>query len=196
MVKGSRVLATKDSQTLSLPVLRVLGISGSLRRESTNSRLLRAAGLVAPPGFTMTQYTAIDQLPHFNPDHDDDNPPASVVAFRREIGNADALVICSPEYAHGVPGTLKNALDWLVGSGEIINKPLAIINASARATFAHAQLIETLTVMSSRVVTTPTIGLDGRRIDEHAMAADPAVAEALRAVFKALEAAGAPRSQL
>lgn len=176
--------------------MRVLGISGSLRGESTNSRLLRAAELVAPPGVTMTQYTALDQLPHFNPDHDDDNPPPAVVAFRREIGNADALMICSPEYAHGVPGTLKNALDWLVASSEIINKLLAIINASARAKFAHAQLIETLSVMSSRVVSSPTIGLDGRRIDEHAMAADGEIAEALRAVFRALEAAGAPRSQL
>ena len=144
----------------------------------------------------MTQFMGLDQLPHFNPDQDDDNPPAAVVAFRREIGNADAVVICSPEYAHGVPGTLKNALDWLVGSGEIINKPVAIINASGRSTFAHTQLIETLTVMSSRVVTSPTIALDGRRIDEQAMIADTAIAHALREVFNSLAAAGGPRSRL
>jgi len=113
--------------------MNILGISGSLRRDSTNSRLLRAAEALVPQGTAMRQFIALGSLPHFNPDDDTDHPPAAVVAFRAEITWADALMISSPEYAHGVPGTLKNALDWLVGSGEIINKPIALINASARA---------------------------------------------------------------
>jgi chromate reductase len=171
--------------------MKILAICGSLRRDSTNSRLLRAAELLAPAGTVIRQSNAMGTLPHFNPDDDDDHPPALVVAFRAEIAWADALIISSPEYAHGVPGTLKNALDWLVGGGEIINKPIALINASARSTIAHAQLRETLTVMSTRVVpeASITIPLDGRRIDEHAMVADPEIASALKRVMDALAAA-------
>ena len=113
--------------------VRILAISGSLRSGSSNSLLLQAASSLAPPDAEVTIYEGIDRLPFFNPDLDGDEVPASVEAFRSALRSADGLLISSPEYAHGVPGTLKNALDWLVGSGEIINKPLAIINASARA---------------------------------------------------------------
>jgi chromate reductase, NAD(P)H dehydrogenase (quinone) len=162
--------------------MRILAISGSLRAQSSNSRLLRAAGALAPAGTVVVQFAGVDTLPHFNPDRDDDDPPAAVAAFRREVAAADALMICSPEYAHGVPGSLKNALDWLVGSGDILDKPIALINASARSLIAHASLVETLTVMSSRVIPSAsiTISLDGRRLTEEEMAADPVVSSLLR----------------
>ena len=72
--------------------------------------------------------------------------------LRARIGEADGLLFCSPEYAHGVPGSLKNALDWLVASLELPHKPVALLNASPWATHAQASLVETLTVMSTRIV--------------------------------------------
>jgi chromate reductase, NAD(P)H dehydrogenase (quinone) len=167
--------------------MRILAISGSLRDQSTNSRLLRAAQLIALDDttidLTIDLYGELGALPHFNPDLDEDDPPAIVGRLRDAIGSADALMICSPEYAHGVPGTLKNALDWLVASRQMPGKIVALVNASARSTHAHAQLAETLRTMATNVLSF-TIALDGRRIDEHAMAADAEIATALRSVFE------------
>lgn len=167
--------------------MRILAISGSLREQSTNSRLLRAARLVAPTDVTIDLWNALGGLPHFNPDLDEDEPPAPVAKLRAEIGASDALMICSPEYAHGVPGTLKNALDWLVASREMPGMIVALINASARSTYAHAQLIETLRTMSAEVLPS-TIALDGRRIDEYAMIADAEIAASLRRVIEEIAA--------
>src|SRR5512134_528071 len=112
--------------------MKILALSGSLRAGSSNARLLRAAAAVAPPGMAFTFYEALGSLPHFNPDLDGEGatPPPAVAAFRRALGAADGVVISSPEYAHGVPGSLKNALDWLVSSGELTDKPLALLTAS------------------------------------------------------------------
>lgn len=162
--------------------MRILAISGSLREHSSNTRLLRAAQLLAPPDVTIDLYPDLGALPHFNPDLDEDQPPPIVAALRAEIGRSDALMICSPEYAHGVPGTLKNALDWLVASAEMVGKIVALVNASARATFAHAQLIEILRTMSTDVLPS-IIALDGRRFDEHAMVADAEIAAQIRSVL-------------
>ena len=100
----------------------------------------------------------------------------------------DAVLISSPEYAHGVPGALKNALDWLVGSGELIDKPIALINASARATHAWASLAETLTVMSARVIrdASITVPLDGKALDANGIVGDIELSTALRSANEAL----------
>lgn len=164
--------------------MNLLAISGSLRHESSNTRLLRAAAHLSPD---IHLYTNLAALPHFNPDDDVDAPPPVVAEFRREIGGADGLIISSPEYAHGVPGTLKNALDWLVSSAEIIDKPIVLINASARATFAHAQLLETLKTMSTRIVAATTISLDGRKLDVPELLATPDIVESLRSVIAEME---------
>jgi len=97
----------------------VLALSGSLRGDSSNGALLRAALALAPSTLAITYDTqSIAALPHFNPDLDTAEPPAAVRAFRERLGAAEGVIICSPEYAHGVPGALKNALDWIVSSGE------------------------------------------------------------------------------
>ena len=85
------------------------------------------------------------------------------------------MFISSPEYAHGVPGSLKNALDWIVGSGELVDKPVAMLNASRMATYAQASLRETITVMSARVIieASLTIPIQGKHLDEAGIAADP-----------------------
>src|SRR5438067_13314305 len=166
--------------------MRILAISGSLRRDSSNATLLRAAAMIAPSGIDIVAYDGLGGLPHFNPDLDEGAPPDIVARFRAEVARADALMISSPEYAHGVPGTLKNALDWLVGGVEINGKPVALVNASARATYAQASLQETLSVMGARVITR-TISLDGRKnLDVTAMTEDPEISSALRAALEEL----------
>ncbi|HKP15867.1 MAG TPA: NADPH-dependent FMN reductase [Gemmatimonadaceae bacterium] len=132
--------------------LRLLAISGSLRARSSNTSLLRLAMDVAPDDVRIAMYGGLASLPHFNPDDDVDSPPAPVLDLRARVGDADGLLLCSPEYAHGVPGALKNALDWLVASVELPHKPVALLNASPWAIHAQASLIETLTVMTARIV--------------------------------------------
>jgi chromate reductase, NAD(P)H dehydrogenase (quinone) len=115
-----------------------------------------AAAELAPKGVEVAMYHGLGDLPHFNPDLDkaldDPDLPAAVRDLRTRVAAADALLISSPEYAHGVPGSLKNALDWLVGGSEMPGKPVALLNASPRSVHAQAQLAETLRTMSADVV--------------------------------------------
>ena len=99
-----------------VPPIRVLAISGSLRSASANTAVLRAAVALAPDDVAIALYDGLAELPHFNPDLDGDVAPPSVADFRRQLAAADGILISSPEYAHGMPGVLKNALDWLVRS--------------------------------------------------------------------------------
>lgn len=170
--------------------MNILTISGSLRARSSNTELLRAAQLVADRSWTFDHYDELASLPHFNPDDDLEGaiPPEPVRDLRARITAADALLICSPEYAHGVPGSLKNALDWMVSDAAMIGKPIALLNASARSTFAHPQLAETLRTMSTRLVEGASIvvPLDGRRLDAAGIAADPVLSALLRGALDAL----------
>lgn len=171
--------------------MRLLGISGSLRAASTNTAALRAASLLAPAGCVILLSDAPGLLPPFNADRDGDQLPLSVAAFRAEIAAADGLLIASPEYAHGVSGVLKNALDWLVAGSEFPEKPVALINCSPRATLAQAQLRETLLTMAGRVIddAAVTLPLLGRDLDAAAIAADPALASPLQAALDRFAAA-------
>jgi NAD(P)H-dependent FMN reductase len=139
----------------------------------------------------MSIYRGLAELPAFNPDLDGDGTPEAVTTFRTALQACDAVLISSPEYAHGVPGAVKNALDWVVGSGELIDKPVAIINASARATHAWASLAETLRVMSARVIldASITVSLGGRTIDANGFVANAELSTALRFAIGALAAA-------
>ena len=175
--------------------LRILAISGSLRARSSNTSLLRLAIDVAPDGLEIVMYDGLATLPHFNPDDDVDVPPAPVAALRAQVGEADGLLFCSPEYAHGVPGSLKNALDWLVASLELPHKPVALLNASPWATHAQASLVETLTVMSTRIIHEACVTIPVARGD---VDADGAIesAEIRQEVRAALDTfAGAIRSR-
>jgi chromate reductase, NAD(P)H dehydrogenase (quinone) len=134
--------------------MRVLAISGSLRRGSTNTAALDALARLAPEGMRVLVYQDLAKLPPFNPDDDLEGAPKPepVEALRAMVGACDAIVIAAPEYAHGVSGALKNALDWLVSSETFIGKPVALINASPRAFHAQADLREILTTMAARLV--------------------------------------------
>ncbi len=168
-------------------MFRLLAISGSLRAVSSNTALLRAAATLAPNGMEIYVYGGLGDLPHFNPDLEGAEPPA-VKEFGVLVGEADGIIISSPEYAHGVPGVLKNALDWLVGGFDFINKPIALFNASPRSTYAHASLTEIITIMSGRIIPEASITVDLREkhlSDEASIVAHPEIAGLLRAALDA-----------
>ncbi len=168
---------------------RVLCLSGSLRRVSGNTALLRAARELAPQTLELCVYDGLGQLPLFNPDDETDLLPPSVQALRAEVGASDALLIACPEYAHGIPGAFKNLLDWLVGSLEFPNKPVVILNASARGS-SHAQsaLREVLQTMSARILEDAciTIPLPAAGCDASTVLASDTTCASLRGVLAAL----------
>ena len=131
--------------------IKILAISGSTRKTSSNLNLIKAiAGLTADI-FTITIFEGLSDLPHFNPDLDNENLPQQVAAFRRQLREADGILICTPEYAMGVPGTLKNAIDWTVSSMEFSKKPVALITASLSGKKAHNSLLGTLLIIEAKM---------------------------------------------
>lgn len=166
---------------------QLLAISGSLRAASSNTAVLQALAALTPSGTTISLYTQLADLPHFNPDLEGDEAklPAVVRAFRTQIGQVDGVLISSPEYAHGVPGVLKNALDWLVGSVEFPFKPVALINISPRSIHAHASLVEILTTMSAKLINDPalTIDLPRKGVDVAGLLGEPTMRAALQAAL-------------
>jgi chromate reductase, NAD(P)H dehydrogenase (quinone) len=169
----------------------VLALCGSLRKASINAALLRAAARVGVPDADIEVPDWLGRLPLFNPDLEGAAElPLAVQALYLAVANADALLIASPEYAHGVSATLKNALDWLVGFEPFIHKPVAVINASPRAHHADDALRETLRTMSAGLVGERSfaVELPGARMDEDAMAGSPAVAAVVAAALAALRA--------
>jgi len=171
-------------------VPRLLTVSGSLRVGSSNAALLSAVERLAPANVVVTAYTGLATLPAFSPDVEEGTSPLpqAVTQWRAAIAGADAVLISSPEYAHGIPGALKNALDWIVGGSEIVGKPVGVLSASAASRFAHPQLIEVLRTMSADVVPAATVVIDipRRGVDTDRLVNDPALSSALRAVVVAL----------
>jgi chromate reductase, NAD(P)H dehydrogenase (quinone) len=169
-------LAKNSSQPI-----RILAISGSLRQVSSNTTLLHAAIALSPPDVEMRLYQGLGDLPHFNPDLEPTAPPA-VTNLKQQLAWCDGLLISSPEYAHGVPGVLKNALDWLVSGFEFIDKPIALFNASPHATHAQAALTEIVTVMSGRIVPEACIAvpLPGTKLDTEGIIADPEISSQIQ----------------
>jgi NAD(P)H-dependent FMN reductase len=171
--------------------LNVLALCGSLRKASINMALLRAAARLARPAADIEIADWLGRLPLFNPDleaAEDGELPRAVQALHLAVAASDAIVIASPEYAHGVSGTIKNALDWLVSFPPFIHKPVAVINASPRAHHADDALRETLRTMSAGLVGAHsfTVALLGAHMDEAAMIASPEVATVVAAALAAL----------
>ena len=174
---------------------RILLVSGSLREGSTNTAVLKTAEQVAPTGVATTRYRGMGTLPHFNPDDDREGEPVdpAVEQLRAEIAAADALLICTPEYAGALPGALKNLLEWTVGDGGTYGKPIAWINASGPAAptgaadaheslrkvlgYVHAEIVEPACVRIP--VTRDAIGPDGTLSDPAGRAEVAAVLSAL-----------------
>jgi len=173
--------------------VHILAISGSLKASSSNATLVRAIAAMAPETMRFTIYDGLADLPHFNPDLDLDgeDAPAPVTRLRGLLQAADGVLICTPEYAFGVPGALKNALDWTVSSGEFAGKPVAAISASPSymgGDKAHASLLLTLTAEAATIVDGGTLIIPaiGKKLAADGDVSDPATAEALRSVLAAL----------
>ena len=128
----------------------ILAIPGSTRQQSTNHRLIKAMIKLLPADLTVTIFDKLAGLPHFNPDNNDDNIAKEVADFRALLNRSAGVIICTPEYAHGVPGTLKNAIDWTVSTGEFSQKPTILITASTDGTYGHQAMLETLRVLEAK----------------------------------------------
>jgi len=177
--------AAPDSRSSN--TMNVLAVSGSLRAASINSAFCRAAVRLATPALSVSVYAGLGALPLFNPDLEG-NPPDPVRNWRAAVGGADALLIASPEYAHGLSGPMKNALDWLVSFEGTVCKPVALVNTSPRARHAYAALREVLQTMSLTIVEGASVilPLQGACTTEEAMLASADVSHAIRDALDAL----------
>lgn len=132
--------------------ISLLGIVGSLQRDSLNRRLLRAALSLAPPGADVSTYDRLGDLPHFSQDLEGERTPSAVSAMRRRIGSADAIVLATPEYNGSIPGAVKNWIDWgsrPYGDGVLRGKPVAIIGASPGGRGAAAALADARRILET-----------------------------------------------
>ena len=177
--------------------MHILAVAGSLRADSINAAFCRAAARLAPPDLSIRVHGALGSLPLFNADLES-APPHEVTALREAVGAADALIIASPEYAHGVSGVLKNALDWLVSYEGFVGKPVAVINTSPRAHHAYDSLLEVLRTMSATVVhqASITVPLLGSCPTEAEMITTAAIAQQIRGALLALGSALQSRSMV
>ncbi|KMV70562.1 hypothetical protein AI29_04740, partial [bacteria symbiont BFo2 of Frankliniella occidentalis] len=130
---------------------KVLAVSGSLRQSSLNRLFLESMKLLKPDDIEFKIQNGLDQLRFFNPDFEDE-PNLEVLSWRKSLKDANFVIFSSPEYAHGFTGVIKNALDWIVSSGELLGKPISLPNLSPRASIAHAQLSEILSVMGGDIL--------------------------------------------
>jgi NAD(P)H-dependent FMN reductase len=148
----------------------VLAICGSTRQSSSNHQLIAAITNLAADQFDVELLENLATIPHFNPDLDTDltTAPEPVQEFRRKLATADGILICTPEYAMGVPGTLKNAIDWTVSSMHFSQKPVALITAATSGLKAHQSLLDTLHVIESYITTDTQLVISGIRVKVNA----------------------------
>lgn len=174
-------------------MLKILAISGSLKSSSTNTTILRSLIATAPDRLQISIYESIGNLPHFNPELDGDRSIDAVRDWRDCLRSADGIIFCTPEYAHGVPGALKNALDWIVASGEFMHKPTAVISASPApdgGSHANASLVKTLRVMMADLVADSMLCIPAvsAKITDRGEIIDPITASALQSLLASLVA--------
>ena len=179
--------------------MKVLGISGSLRSDSHNSRLLRAAGALVPEGVELVQFDQLRDLPHYDQDAEAE-APQSVHDLRSAIADADAVLIVTPEYNSSLPGALKNALDWAsrpLATNALRNKPVAVMGASTNdyaAMWARADAKRVLGRIGARVIE-PEAGIPqaATAFGDDGLPIDPDQLEALQEVLDALIEHAAPK---
>ncbi|MGI8809768.1 MAG: NADPH-dependent FMN reductase [Acidimicrobiales bacterium] len=169
--------------------MKILAVSGSLQARSSNAALLRTAHRVAPTGVQLVDAISVGDIAPFNPDLDRQGAtPDAVADWRAQVATADGVLIASPEYAHSLPGSLKNALDWLVGSGELYGKPVAVLCGSPRpngGVLGRQALEQTLRAQGAVVVVSATVGVVAADKGSDELY-DPAAVEAVRAAIAAL----------
>lgn len=131
---------------------KVIAISGSTRKNSINHSLINAIVDLSAASLDISVFDGIGNLPQFNPDNDGESVTKEVSDFRQQLNNAEGVIICTPEYAHGVPGTLKNAIDWTISSSSFPHKPTMLITASTGGNYGHKALLETLKAIEAKSV--------------------------------------------
>lgn len=171
--------------------IKIVGVSGSLRQQSFNTALLRNVAGLLPADAELLIYRELAELPLFNPDIDALEATPAVAHWRAALRAADAVIFSTPEYAHGVPGALKNALDWVVGSGELVDKPMLLFSASSSPTGgdkASAHLAGTLQVMTGAIIEGGElcVGSVGKKIDANGRLHDEATITLIQAMLLAL----------
>ncbi|MBZ9989840.1 NAD(P)H-dependent oxidoreductase [Mesorhizobium sp. BH1-1-5] len=129
-------------------MIDIIAISGSLRAASTNSALLAALAANVPADCRVQVYDGLGRLPIFNPDDEGERTPPQAARLIEAVTRADGVIVSCPEYAHGVPGGMKNALDWLVSRDAAVGKPAMLVHASSRSLYARAALAEIMRTMS------------------------------------------------
>jgi chromate reductase len=166
----------------------IFGISGSLRPGSSNHNILRYLEKICPADFNFFIYDSLAEIPPFDPGNDNESPPKPVSELRNFITNADAIIICTPEYAYGVPGQLKNALDWTVSSGSFSGKPTALITASTGGENAHAALVKILGAIDADLLQDATllISFIRSKMSSEGNINDAETGKSLKAVFNAV----------
>ena len=173
--------------------MNILGISGSLRSGSTNAQVLLAVGRLLPASAQLTLFDGLDELPHFSPERDTDDVLPAVRALRQAIEQSHAVIICTPEYAFGIPGVLKNALDWCVSTVLFNQKPMAAISASPGhmgGERAMASLLPTLTALNTHIPNGCSLVISSIRnkMDASGQLIDPATERALQQLVDELVA--------
>ncbi|WP_433692110.1 NADPH-dependent FMN reductase [Herbaspirillum seropedicae] len=130
--------------------MKILAISGSARRASTNTALLKTMQELASEGMTLTVFDQIGSLPIFSPDLEEKNTPTIILALIAQVDQADGVIISSPEYVRAIPGGVKNLIDWMVSRAEIIGKPIALVHASHRGEDMLTSMRLVLSTISNR----------------------------------------------
>jgi chromate reductase len=168
--------------------VKLLAISGSVRTNSSNMTILKYLANEFPADVSCNFYTGLESLPHFNPDRDNHETIDTVNEFRRLLRESDGVIICTPEYAFGVPGTLKNALDWTVSTDIFSNKPVAIITASSLGDKAHASLLLTFKALSATIAKDASLLIPyvKTKVNTNGEVSDYPTREALKQVAQAL----------
>jgi len=171
-------------------VKKIIAISGSTRENSTNLNFIKAIAILTESFFEIIPSNKISQLPHFNPDNDNQKVSKEVVDFRKQLADADGILICTPEYAMGVPGTLKNAIDWTVSSSSFSHKPTVLITASLSGEKGHASLLETLKVIEAMITedTQLVIPFAKTKINESSTITDEKTLQDILKLTKAFDA--------
>ncbi|MGF7073166.1 NADPH-dependent FMN reductase [Mucilaginibacter sp. 3215] len=164
----------------------ILAISGSLRSGSSNHNILKFLGGLTPADVRYSVYKRLADIPPFDPGLNHEHPPEAVAELRELIKNASSIIICTPEYAFGVPGQLKNMLDWMVSSGSLVDKPVALVTASSVGSHAHEALLLTLGALSAKVTEGATLLIPFIRskIDANGNITDEQTERALRDVME------------
>ncbi len=179
--------------------MRILAVSGSLRRGSHNTSFLRAAGELLGPDDTLELWEGLRDVPPYDQDDDVDPAPPAVAALRAAVASADAVLIATPEYNSSIPGSLKNALDWAsrpLATNAFRNKPVAVIGSSIGmfgAVWAQAELRKVLAAMGARVADVEiAVGRAGESFDADGRLVDDGVREQLQAALATLAAEAQP----